>query len=450
MIERTTHLHKQMMILGSLLLAVILGLIGCFVHSHVFNVKERIYASFAPGNDLTMSIAPRGGASDQWIKDRPDMPASYGTIYSGRLSNNTPFAISGWQMRINIHEDCYISNAWCGVLEIHQNRSTGEKVQTLDLRNFSVDEVTLDYEQDGPDTLISLTEGDYIIYYPSGTDNEYPIPGTAESTEEPSNTEIGLILYTFHEEAIVFEDVTISYYLQKSLTQVPAFWLFAILGLLWLLGVMIFIASDFSVRTARKRIQQDELIIEQSISVLTKFVDAKDSYTNGHSYRVAGYSMLIGQKLGFSEEECRHLYYISLLHDCGKVSIPDAILKKPGRLTEDEYLAIKTHTTAGAELLNDFTSIKGIRDGALYHHERYDGTGYPTGKKGEDIPLVGRIICVADAFDAMNSQRCYRSRRSREYILSELRENRGKQFDPKVVDCFLELIQEGKITIETD
>lgn len=448
--EQMTRLHKHMMLLGSLLFAVILGLIGCFIYSHAFNVKERIYTSSAPGNDLTMSIAPRGGASDQWIKDRPDMPASYGTIYSGRLSNNTPFAISSWNMRINIHEDCSISNAWCGVLEIHQNRETGEKVQTLDLRNFSVDEVALDYVQDGPDTLISLTEGDYIIYYPSETDNEYPIPGTAENADEPSNTEIGLILYTFHEQAIVFEDVTISYYLQKSLTQVPAFWLFAVLGLLWFLAVMIFIASDLSVRAARKRILQDELIIEQSISVLTKFVDAKDSYTNGHSYRVAEYSMLMGQKMGFSEEQCRHLYYIALLHDCGKVSISDDILKKPDRLTDDEYQVIKTHTTAGAELLNDFTSIKGIRDGALYHHERYDGTGYPTGKKGEDIPLVGRIICVADAFDAMNSQRCYRSRRSKEYILSELKENRGKQFDPKVVDSFLELIQEGRIIIETD
>ena len=448
--EQTTYLRKYLMILGSLLLLVILGLTGCFIYTRVFNTQEKIYTSSVPGNDLIMSIAPRGGASDQWIKDRPDMPDSYGTIYSGRLNNNTPFAVSSWIMRINIHEDCYISNAWCGVLEIHQNRSTGEKIQTLDLRDFSIDEVTLDYEQDGPDTLISLTEGDYIIYYPSETDNEYPIKATAENAEEPSNTEIGLILYTFHEQAIVFDDVTISYYLQKNLTQVPVFWLFAVLGLLWFLAVMIFIASDLSVRAARKRIRQDELIIEQSISVLTKFVDAKDSYTNGHSYRVAGYSMLIGQKLGFSEEECRHLYYIALLHDCGKVSIPDDILKKPGRLTDDEYQIIKTHTTAGAELLNDFTSIKRIRDGALYHHERYDGNGYPTGKKGEDIPLVGRIICAADAFDAMNSKRCYRSRRSKEYILSELEENRGKQFDPKIVDCFLELIQEGKITIETD
>ena len=212
----------------------------------------------------------------------------------------------------------------------------------------------------------------------------------------------------------------------------PAFWLFVILGPLWFLAVMNFIAANLSFHAARKRTQQDKLIIEQSISVLTKFVDTKDSYTDGHSYQIAKYSMLMGQKLGFSEEECRHLYYIALLHDCGKVSIPDAILKKPDRLTDEEYLAIKTHTTSGAELLNDFTSIKGIRDGALYHHERYDGKGYPTGKKGEDIPLVGRIICVADAFDAMNSQRCYRSKRSKKYILSEFKEPRkaiGSQSD---------------------
>lgn len=444
--KQTGYIKKQLIFLTGLLAVVIVGLIGCAVYTHIFNTQERTYTSSDPGKHLTIDIPPRGGASDQWTKFIPgEAQLSYGTIYQGNFSNNSTYRISDWTMRINIHEKCYVNNAWCGVLEIHQNTEEGEKVQTLDLRNFSVDDVTLNYIQDGPDTLIRVTEGDYIIYHPSEADHEYPVEGMTEDASETTTREIGLIIYAFHQKAMVFDDVVISYHLHQSMTQLALFWIFVGLGFVWFLAAIMVIAANISVKAAQKRIRQDELIIEQSISVLTKFVDAKDSYTNGHSYRVAEYSMLLGQKLGFSQDECRLLYYIALMHDCGKVAISDDILKKPDRLTDEEYLAIKTHTTAGAELLKDFTSIKDIRDGALYHHERFDGTGYPTGKKGEDIPLVGRIICVADAFDAMNSQRCYRSRRSKDYILSELKENRGKQFDPHVVDCFLALIQEGKI-----
>lgn len=445
--KQTRYIKKQFIILAGLLAATVLGLIGCAIYIHVFNSQERIYTPSNPGQNITMTITPRGGASDQWLKTLPNKLPSCGTIYQGVLSNTGTLRVSDWKLRINIHENCYINNAWCGVLEIHQFTENGEKVQTLDLRNFSVDDVTLDYLQDGPDTLIELTEGDYIIYHPSETDYEYPIEGTPENASEISSREIGMIIYTFHEDATVYDDIIISYHLHQTMTHLPVFWCFIGLGLVCLLATIMMIAVHLSVKAAQRRIRQDELIIEQSISVLTKFVDAKDSYTNGHSYRVAEYSMLLGQKLGFSQDECRLLYYIALMHDCGKVVIPDDILKKPDKLTDEEYLSIKTHTTAGAELLKDFTSIKGIRDGALYHHERFDGTGYPTGKKGEDIPLIGRIICVADAFDAMNSQRCYRSRRSMDYILAELKSNRGKQFDPHVVDCFLALIQEGKIAV---
>lgn len=136
------------------------------------------------------------------------------------------------------------------------------------------------------------------------------------------------------------------------------------------------------------------------------------------------------------------------MHDCGKVTIPDAILKKPERLTEEEYEIIKTHTSRGAEMLADFSSIDHIREGALYHHERYDGSGYPQGKKGKDIPMIGRIICVADSFDAMNSKRCYRNELTKEKIIFELESNKGLQFDPEVVDQFLALIKDGQIDFD--
>lgn len=448
--KTTFGLRRYLGVLGALLVVIILGIGSCAVYIYAFNSQERIYNPSQQSEDLAMTIAPRGGESDQWIKETPGMELQYGTIYNGTLTNNSPYVISHWTMRVNIREDCRINNAWCGLVEIHQHTPEGELVQTLDLRNLSSADLTLDYIQDGPDTLIPLTEGDYIIYHPSETDNELPIRGTSKKAEEAAGVTIGIILYTFHEQPLVFEDLKITYYLQRNLTQAPAFRVFAVLGVLWLLLAILFAAMEISTRAAQRRIQQDELIIEQSISVLTKFVDAKDSYTNGHSYRVAEYSRMIAQRLGFSQEECRHLFYITLMHDCGKVAIPDSILKKPDRLTEDEYMSIMAHTTLGAELLADFTSIEGIREGALYHHEHYDGKGYPTGLKGEEIPLIARIICVADAFDAMNSRRCYQGRHSKDYILRELEANRGKQFDPKIVDCFLELIREGKIPLDDE
>ena len=163
---------------------------------------------------------------------------------------------------------------------------------------------------------------------------------------------------------------------------------------------------------------------------------------------MAQYSELLAEHLGRSKEECRKIYYIALMHDTGKVRTPDRILKKPGKLTSEEYDIIKLHTTDGASMLSDFTSIESIRDGALYHHERYDGKGYPTGKAGTDIPFIGRLICVADSFDAMNSKRCYRSRLSRDKIITEIKDNRGTQFDPEIADALLDLIEEGTIIIE--
>ena len=137
--------------------------------------------------------------------------------------------------------------------------------------------------------------------------------------------------------------------------------------------------------------------------------------------------------------------FFKCIHDCGKIGIPDNILGKPGRLTDEEFAIMKSHTVHGGEILSSFKSLENVGEGALYHHERYDGRGYPEGRAGEDIPLIARMICVADSFDAMNSNRVYRDKRTREYILDEIEKNKGKQFDPRIADIMLELIREGKI-----
>ena len=185
-----------------------------------------------------------------------------------------------------------------------------------------------------------------------------------------------------------------------------------------------------------------------SLETFTGFIDAKDPYTNGHSKRVAEYTSLIAQAMGYEGEELDRVYYVALLHDCGKIGVPDNILGKPGRLTDDEFEVIKSHTVRGGEILKSFKSLVNVGEGALYHHERYDGKGYPEGKKGEDIPLIARMICVADSFDAMNSNRVYRERLSKEYIVGELEKNKGKQFDPQIADIMLRIIREGKIEMK--
>ena len=186
----------------------------------------------------------------------------------------------------------------------------------------------------------------------------------------------------------------------------------------------------------------------ETILAIAKTVDAKDLRTSKHSQRVSEYSAMIAREYGFPEKDCENLRQAALLHDIGKIAIPDSVLNKPGRLTDEEYAVMKTHVTRGSEILKDFTLIDHVVEGARYHHERYDGRGYPDGLKGEEIPLYGRIIAIADAFDAMTANRVYRKRQDFDYVMGELHKGRGTQFDPELLDIFLKLIDDKKIDID--
>lgn len=172
------------------------------------------------------------------------------------------------------------------------------------------------------------------------------------------------------------------------------------------------------------------------------------SYTNGHSIRVAKYTRIIAEKLGYKGEELERIYYVALLHDCGKIGVPDNILGKPDRLTDEEFEIIKSHTVRGGEIMSHFKSLENAGEGALYHHERYDGRGYPEGKAGEDIPYIARIICVADSYDAMNTNRVYRKKLSMEHILEEIEKCKGKQFDPRIADVMISLIKNDELNAD--
>lgn len=186
----------------------------------------------------------------------------------------------------------------------------------------------------------------------------------------------------------------------------------------------------------------------ETILTIAQAVDAKDEKTSKHSARVSEYSVMIAKKLGYSDEACEELRKIAMLHDIGKIGIPDQVLNKPGRLTDDEYEIMKSHVARGAEILKNFTLIDNVADGALYHHERYDGKGYIHGLKGEEIPLNARIIGIADAFDAMTANRVYRKKLDFGHVLKELEKGSGTQFDPGLVNIMLGLIEDGTIDVK--
>ncbi len=169
----------------------------------------------------------------------------------------------------------------------------------------------------------------------------------------------------------------------------------------------------------------------QTAEALATAIDAKDEYTHGHSTRVADYSVKIARAVGKGEEECQQIYYAALLHDVGKIGVPDYIINKDGKLTDEEFAQIKLHPVHGNKILSRISESPYLSIGAHYHHERYDGRGYPTGLKGEDIPEIARIIAVADAYDAMTSKRSYRDPLPQQKVREEMYKGIGTQFDPR-------------------
>ena len=196
---------------------------------------------------------------------------------------------------------------------------------------------------------------------------------------------------------------------------------------------------------AEERSRRIEQMSLQTIQTLANAIDAKDPYTKGHSTRVSQHSVALAEALGWDRDRINDLRYSALLHDIGKIGVPDSILNNPKRLTDVEFEIIKSHTTMGADILRDKIMIKAAEDVARSHHERYDGKGYPRGLKGTEISEESRIVAIADAFDAMSTNRVYRKACDPAYIRKELQEGRGKQFDPQFAEVFITLWDQGKL-----
>ncbi len=226
--------------------------------------------------------------------------------------------------------------------------------------------------------------------------------------------------------------------------------------LFYMLMLLSLILIWFTWLVVQRQLNQQQIklnMANQTVMAIANAVDAKDVRTHQHSLRVAEYSEMIAREMKcFSwwqrRKSLSNLRKAAQLHDIGKIGVPDSVLNKVGRLTDEEYAQMKSHVDRGAEILKDFTLVEHVEDGTRYHHERYDGLGYPDRLKGEEIPLFGRIICVADAFDAMTSNRVYRNHMDTEYVLTEMKRGRGTQFDPNVLDAFFRLIDKGIIDLD--
>ena len=317
--------------------------------------------------------------------------------YDAKLYNNTFNNVKDWSITLKLPNNAKVNDSW----------------------NISLYE-----NEDGTVTIINT-----------------PNQGFNDIIEPKEFITFGFILFSNSDEEIT--DFVIKATPEAKITDYPLYYILLFMIFINIVFLSINIAVVIKDHQYKVRTEHDRKIIIQSMKTFTNFIDAKDKYTRGHSIRVGFYTKKIAEKMDFDEDELDNIYYIALLHDVGKINISDSILNKPGKLDEEERNIIETHTTNGAQILKDFNSVPHIVEGARYHHERYDGKGYPEGLAGENIPLVARIICVADAFDAMNSDRCYRKAYPMERIVKELKEGAGKQFDPEVVKVMLELIEEN-------
>ena len=199
---------------------------------------------------------------------------------------------------------------------------------------------------------------------------------------------------------------------------------------------------DKKTRELTAQLERLDRISTQIVKALSGAIDAKDTYTNGHSTRVAEYAREIARRAGFSESAQNDIFMMGLLHDVGKIGISDAIINKPARLSDEEYAIIKTHSVIGETILKNIPEFPKLSIGTRWHHERYDGSGYPDGITGEAIPVEARIIAVADAYDAMTSKRSYRTNLPQHIVRDEVVRGKGTQFDPRFADIMLGMIDE--------
>ena len=273
----------------------------------------------------------------QWMRQ-----LEMGAQFDGILKNNTPSEISKWKVIIEIPPKSYIDSSWNGEYTV-----TDHQIQILPPH---------DYNQ---------------VIPPNGS------------------ITFGFILYSV--PSFQADDVTVEYYITKKVTELTGFRVLSYSATILLIIIFVYLIFMFKLRSLQKKHEYDRQFIEQTLKLFANTIEAKDVYTRGHSLRVSIYAKEIAKRLGLPEEEQMNIYYISLLHDIGKIGIPESILNKAGKLLPEEIKLIEKHPSLGAEILEPIKEFKDVSLGVKYHHERYDGKGYPYGLIGDKIPLIATI-----------------------------------------------------------
>lgn len=371
-----------------------IGFLCIYMYVNSYNKKCLVY-EITENCDSDINITMT--SSKSWIDDV--VTGKVGAQYDGVVENNGKYSVENWEIVVHLPVDARVDSLWNG-----------------------------NYTQEGRD--IHITPMDYNCLIDKKSDDTF-----------------GFVLIS--DDVLDITDFTYYCHYRICMKEMPIFYILFTLAVFWVLALLWYVVLQMRLLGYKLRQEHDENIIVQTMNTFTGFIDAKDPYTNGHSGRVAEYVKELALRMKLSEEQVRNCYYVALMHDCGKIGVPNEILNKPGKLNPDEKLIMNKHTEIGAGILENFTAIPDVSDGALHHHERYDGNGYPSGLKGEEISIISRIICVADSFDAMNSDRCYRNHLVKDEIIRELKENAGTQFDPYVVKHMIDMINEGVVSVDT-
>ena len=405
-------LHKRaIFISAAIFIASALSLIGISIYVNLTNktehtisddiiisrnTKKRETTDFAdiPGCQVIMEIPIRNdGVLNCWHQEEDD---TWGSQYDIYIVNNTKTIFTDWVLTVTVPQKSNIDSSWNGTYEKNENKI---KIQGSE------------------ETLTK-------VIFPK------------------SYSKLGFVLYS--KNLLTESSFLLTTKMQIQLLRYKPF---IIASVFTAVGFFILILAHINYWVLKQQQNRNEKEISEFLKLCASFIDTRDKYTKKHSYNVATYSKMLAEELGYNTEFQKNIFSIGMLHDIGKVLIPREILCKPGKLTAEEWEEMKNHTTYGAEILKDFKGIKNVRTAAMYHHERYDGKGYMEGLAGNEIPLEARIVCVADSFDAMATDRAYRPHLSKEVILSELENGKGTQFDPKIAQAMIDLINSGKTKI---
>lgn len=385
--------HRKWVIVDVLvLICLIAGFIGTYFYTDYLNEHEMICTDQSAPGRLRVSTEVEKSWSERWSG------YANGIQYKVTMENLTKMALHDWTLTLELPEGCAIDSYWNGEFVMAGN-------------------------------TLMVTPEDYNTVIEPGHERD-----------------VGFVLCTNETDNILSYKLQV--YRMVQMKDLDVFRLLVALAGIYLVANVT--SLFFIVKTRRLAMQRQQYqdIVNESFLTFAGMIDAKDPYTQGHSQRVAIYAREMAKRMGLSQEEQQNVFYVALLHDIGKIGVPDAVLKKAGQLNVDERQMIEQHVQVGGDILKNFSAIKDIEAGARFHHERYDGTGYVSNLVGKEIPLVARIICVADAFDAMTSMRCYRPRLPMSKVIDELKRCSGTQFDPDLVPYMLQMIEDGTVPVE--